>query len=280
MTSLGIYLPHSLNDDVNDYLDVKTYLLNNIYRHNVQSNIFKWEILFDYKIKNILSINLNMISLSKNPFLDKDICNNFDKNILDFLKNTKLIIDIIYNISHYQLNICYFDDTFIDFILNLDSDLLYSYNIIDNIVYKFSRSTKSIYDQNYLYINLFIDNNIYDTGNSRNFSFKLTQHIISKIYENPFIHFKSHKQIILKTLNTLINIDRLKIELFDNTFTALINDNVNKKLYNTNIIFRNCINESYIKPSCYCNYIRHPYNKHNKIDIVLKIKSANIDLVR
>jgi hypothetical protein len=86
-------------------------------------------------------------------------------------------------------------------------------------------------------------------------------------------------QHLIKTLNTLSDIDNLTIQLYDEKFQPLNNNFINQNLYDSvSLINCQCV-DSNIKPSCYCNYIRHPLNPNNRIDIAFKIGLVKNEIV-
>ena len=305
--SLGLYIPHTLNDSSlsYEYIDEVSFMIRNIDRKSDFNNMFKWKNILDNKIKNLLFIYLNMAILPVRPFIQKNILdptvkvNNIRNNLIDLLTQNKLVIDQDVKIGSKNINIPYFDSDVIEFNINNNYMVLYMINLKTNEMFVFNKSKQSLIHNEFLFLQIDSNDNLnnnfkLDTSYThRNFMFKL----IPLQYTDTNIYYKSVGQHLIKTLNELSNIDNLTIQIYDEKYKPLTNNFINQKLYNSSY---NCsCNElgssvehmvqpnpspdsclkTYSKPSCYCNYIRHPYNQANRIDIAFKIGQIKNEII-
>jgi hypothetical protein len=278
--NLGFYIEHSLiNPKLSyEYINECSFIVRNIDRTQQKiNNVFEWNNRLDNKIKRLLYIYIHILSIPNNPWLNKVLSNLFDTNF----KNNLLInktLDTSYTFNSINYIVGYYDSNIIDFIINDIYTDYYSYEINNDKFYKYSRSTKNMYDEPFIYLNIDVNNNLENntmlSTNKilNNFSYKLAP--IG--YTDDYVYYKALKQFILKTINTIKSIDNLTISLHDSSNKKLTNTFLNTNLYTSSEC--NC-DEDNIKASCYCSYIRHPYNKQNQIDISFKIGLINNEIV-
>jgi hypothetical protein len=282
--SLGIYIPYTLiNSDLSfEFLDETSFIIKNINRNSGKLNeVFKWKNTLDRKITNLMYIYVHITTIPLYPFINKTLVTDFDVNIKTILlshnTNKKLKIDMTIE----NITIAYFDDNIIDFILNNNNNNLYSIELNMNNVYLYTRSIKKITDNPFLYLDIDSNDNLnnnYSFNSSyimKKFNFKLVPIKNSDTY----VFYKGMGQYLLKTLNELVNIDNFTVQLYDSTYKPLINNYINKNLYNNTECLCNSNNTNITNASCYCNYIRHPLNKNNQIDIGFKIGQIKNELL-
>ena len=300
--SMGIYIPYSLlyPDFCFEFLDESSLIIKNVDKSDNQKNIFKWKNTLDNKIKNLIYIYIHLVTIPKFPFLNKIKIDlpysinlvNIINTLIDKYNNNTLVIDENYIINSNNISIAYFNNNIIDFVIDDDHSDLYSIeittntsnNIINSILYLYNRSDKSILDESYLYLDIDINNNlktsdIYSTNYlQKKFNFQLLPiHKTAK-----FIYFKGMGQYIQKALNDLVNINNFNIQIVGTSNNILNNIFINNYLYsngkpNCTCNFDNDLINN--KTSCYCNYIRHPFNLNNQIDISLKIGQIKNELI-
>ena len=279
--NLGFYIEYSLiNPELSyEYINECSFIVRNIDRTQQKiNNIFEWNNVLDNKIKKLLYIYIHFLSIPVNPWLNKELNNTFDTNF----KNNLLInktLDTLYTFNSIDYEVGYYDANIIDFIINNIYTDYYSYEINNNKIYKYTRSTRKISNEPFLYLTIDINNNLSNnTMLSTNkilydFNFKLMPIGIT----DDFVYYKSLKQYILKTINTIKSIDNLTISLHDSSNKKISNTFINSNLYTSNNTC-NCDDDN-TKASCYCTYIRHPFNKQNQIDISFKIGLINNEIV-
>lgn len=300
--ALGLYIPYSLlnTDPIFEFLDESSLIIKNTdsYQQLIGLNTFKWRNILDNKINNLIYIYVHIVTLPLHPFLNKieidltlsanitllNICNDLTSKY----NNKELVIDTNITIGINIINVAYYDEKIIDFIIDNNSNNLYSIELNQNKtsfkLYLYTRLTKSIIGEPQLYLDIDLFNNLkvnehLSTSQQINkFNFQLTP--IHKT--NNFIYYKGIGQYIQKTLNDLVNVDTFNVQLFGPTHNVLTNTFINKSnkfLLNKPICDCYHNDETNIKSSCYCNYIRHPYNLNNQIDIGLKIGQIKNELV-
>lgn len=277
--NLGSYIPYSLNDSKStyEYLSETSLLLQSYNRKLNENNLFNWTIKLE-RIKNVLYAYTHYITISLFPWLDKNdyILDDDIKNYLtDNFSNIK--IDQKITINGKIIQIAYFDNEIIDFIFNEDTTKLYSFNRIKTYLY--TRSKRKILSEPCLYLcldpNDNFNNNMVLTTNDKNkrFTYKLAPILMNKNY----VYYNGLKQFLFKTLNELKHINGMNIILYGSDFKDISNKNINYKA-NKNM-YCNCDFEETFIPSCYCNYIRHPLNKDNQVDIALKIGIVKNEII-
>ena len=276
--NLGFYIEYSLINPALSYesINESSFIIRNIDRTTGNiSNIFEWKNILDNKIKNLLYIYVHILSIPNKPFLDKIQYISFGA---DFLANlsTHNNIDIEYTYDIITYRVAYIDLQIIDFIINNDYTQYYSYEIINNKVYLYTQSTRSILNEPYIYLNInFPDNTTFNTSKLiNNFNFKL----VPILSTTNYIYYKAIKQYILKTISTIQSINNLTISLSDSTNKKLTNNFLNTNLYQSKYIICNCNNDIKLA-SCYCTYIRHPFNPKFQIDIGFKIGQIQNELI-
>jgi len=229
---------------------------------------------------NIKTIDIKSLLLSK-----------YNNNQLKNDDNIKI------NDENDNISISYIDSNIIDFVINLDYNNLYSIEInnldqknqlSDSIIYLYKRSTKLISSEPFLYIDIDSNNNLI-SNESYNTSYiekKFNYKIIPIHQTSNFVYFKGMGQYLLKTLNDLININSFDVQIYGSNYKLLNNTYINKNLYSTTTNYQtkpycscNLNESSNNKASCYCNYIRHPYNSNNQIDIGLKIGQIRNEVI-
>jgi len=280
--NIGMYIPYTLfnQDSTYEYIDELSFMIRSSDRSNGNyNNLFNWKNVLDNEIKKLIYIYIHIVTIPKYPWLNCKTTTNINELIIDYLINSfinnQLIIDQNIQIDVDNIMIAYYDNEIIDFNLNGNFNNLYSLNISNQIVYLYERSKRSILDEPYIYIdidsNLGLNNQIYNTDPTKKFSFK----IIPITITNNYVYYKGFKQFLIKNLNELVNIKMLDIKIFGTNNNILSNIHLNKKLYSLiSNKYYSCTCDDSInnnKASCLCNYIRHPYNPLNQIDIGFKI---------
>jgi hypothetical protein len=272
--NIGFYIPYALqNEQYYERFSESSLILRNVDRDaNDKNNMFKWRNIFSNKIKDLMYIHTHTITIPSYPFINKVKDTSINVDIITLLNTTPNITTnqiLTLLIPGDTIQIMYIDDTIIDFAINYDYTICYSLEKNNNTVYKYTRSNISM-NESFLYLDIDTNDNLNDklvlntSYIKKKFNFKLIPY--QKSASN--IYYKSSGQYIQKTLNELLNIKYLNISIYDSSYKPLVNSHINKSLYSNNIC--NC-SESDNVPSCYCNYIRHPMNKDNRIDIGLKI---------
>jgi hypothetical protein len=311
-SNLGFYIPYSIiePDSSYEYLDELSLMVKNINRSLTSGyNIFKWKNILDNKIHNMMYIYIHILSISLFPFIEKNLTTDVEKAIVNYIvfnikkiKTDQHIEFILGNNAKKIISISYIGLNYIDFIVNFDFNSSYSIefnqmtpkNMSLYKVYKYTRSTKSIIDEPFLYVDIDSNDNLnnnvqLDTSmEKKKFTFKISPITISSSY----VYYKGLGQYLLKTLNELITLDSVDITIYDSTYKVLSNTHINKDLSNQisekKITYCECLNNFDIdnnnyfkpKPSCYCLYLRHPLHKDNQIDISFKfgqIKNEQIN---
>lgn len=302
--SLGIYIPYSLlnTDPIFEFLDESSLMIKNIdsYYNIIGNNIFKWRNVLDNKINNLIYIYVHIVTLPLYPYLNKydidlSLVSNatllsISNNLTTKYNNNELNIDTNISIDSNIINVSYYDEKIIDFIINETTNNLYSIEFNSNKtsfkLYLYERSNKSIIDEAQLYLdidlfnNLKVNEHLSTSHNQNKFNFQL----IPISQTSNFIYYKGMGQYIQKSLNDLVNIDTFNVQLFGTSHNILTNTFINKSSkFQTYKPLCDCINENNndgnFKSSCYCKYIRHPYNLNNQIDIGLKIGQIKTELV-
>jgi len=278
----GFYIEYTLIDPqlTYEYINETSFMVRNIDRTlSNLSNIFNWNNILDNKIKNLLYIYIHILTIPIKPFLNKTIYNSFS---IDFINNLLLNcqIDINYTIEGISYSVAFVSSDIIDFIINDTYTEYYSYDIKSNIMHLYTRSTRTLTNEPYIYLNIDSNNNLSNNTSFNtsklinNFSFKLVPIEITTNY----IYYKAIKQYILKTINNIQSINTMTITLLDSTNKKLVNNLLNTDLYTTkNNICKCSIDVKYA--SCYCNYIRHPLNPQSQIDIGFKIGQIQNELM-
>jgi hypothetical protein len=277
--NIGIYTPYTLfnSESTYEYIDELSFIVRNCDRSGGNyNNLFNWRNVLDNKIKNLIFIYIHIVTIPMYPWLN---CNTIkiNQSITDHLmklsKHNNLIIDQNIQIDKDIIMIAYYDNEIIDFNINGNFNNLYSLNISNQNVYLYTRSNRTILNEPYIYIdidsNLGLNNQIYNTNPKKSFSFK----IIPITITDNYVYYKGFKQYLIKNLNELLNINMLDIKIFGTNNNILLNIHLNKNLYSSvsNKYYSCNCDYNIHKASCYCNYIRHPYNPQNQIDIGFKI---------
>jgi hypothetical protein len=295
LCSLGTYTTYAINDPdlIFEYLDETSLIIKNT-DIDTSNNTFKWKNILNNKINNLIYIHTHLITIPTYPFLNKKQINltispTLNTIMLNLLNqynvgNKNLSLDSNISIGTDIINVSYYDNEIIDFIINQNYLNLYSIIISDSTLYLYTRSSTSILLNNKLYLDIDINNNLklteYETTmkNIKKFNFQL-----QPIHQtNNFVYYKGIGQYIKKSINELINIDNFYVQLFDSSYNELNNKYINNKLYQTNQIqinACNCFESDIFLSSCYCKYIRHPLNLNNQIDVGLKIGQIKNELV-
>ena len=298
--NLGVYIPYAiLYPKLSyDFLDDLSFMVKNINRIKSSGyNIFKWKNNLDNQIKNLIYIYIHFLTISLNPWITKIICLDIDKQIIDYIiqSNLKkeLFIDLINQINqNYTIQISYIDSEIIDFSLNYDYSMCYSFNINTQIVYLYTRSNKKITDEEFLYVDIDTNNNLNNNNQfntsylTKKFSFKVTPIYITTSY----VYYQGIGQYLLKNINQLLSLNYININIYNSSYKLLENKYINKQLSDNisdnKIIYCDCLLQFDLnckqnsKPSCYCCYIRHPLNKSNQIDIAFKIGQIKNELIK
>jgi hypothetical protein len=287
--SLGLYTPYTLLDPslAYEYIDELSFMIRNIDRKNDFNNMFKWKNILDNKIKNLLFIYSHIAILPVYPFIEKNIfdptveINNIRNHLIDLFNQNKLIIDQNIQIGSKTINIPYYDTDIIEFNINSDFQSLFQINIKTNQLFIFKRSQRCLTNNEFLYLDIDSNDNL-NNNFQYNTSYKYHKYTFKLLplqYTDTNIYYKSMGQHLIKTLNTLSDIDNLTIQLYDEKFQPLNNNFINQNLYDSvSLINCQCV-DSNIKPSCYCNYIRHPLNPNNRIDIAFKIGLVKNEII-
>lgn len=281
--NIGFYIPYALqNEQYYERFNESSLILRNVDRDaNNINNMFKWRNIFENKIKDLIYIHTHTITIPLNPFINKVKDTSINVDIIMLLNTTQNITTnqiLTLIIQGDTIQIMYVDDSIIDFAINNDYTICYSLEKNSNTVYKYTRSNVLMND-GFLYLDIDTNDNLNDklilntSYIKKKFNFKLIPY--QKSASN--IYYKSSGQYIQKTLNELLNIKYLNISIYDSLYKPLVNSHINKSLY-TNNYNCNC-SESDNIPSCYCNYIRHPMYKDNRIDIGLKIGLVRNELL-
>jgi len=274
----GFYIEYSLIDPKlsYEYINEVSFIVRNIDRTPNNSNIFEWKNILDNKIKNLLYIYIHILTIPVKPWLDKNLYTSFDNGFDDYILTHK-IVDQTYTFNSITYQVAFSNDYIIDFISNTNT---FSYDIVYNKFYQYTRSTRSIMNEPFIYLNIDSNDNLsnnasYNTSKlTNNFSFKL----IPIAYTDNYVYYKSLKQYIIKKISTVKSLDYLNITLSDSTNRKMINNNLNDYLINRPYTVCDCINNE-VKASCYCTYIRHPLHPQSQIDIGFKIGQIQNELI-
>jgi hypothetical protein len=274
-SNIGFYIPYSIIDSNYSYesLSELSFMIRNDTRSNNYNNMFSWNNILDNKINRLIFIYLHIVSIPLYPWLN---CTNttIDENIIETLLKLNLKNDDIIIIDNNIICISYVDLNICDFSFNYDYSNCYSLDLNQKTVKLYNRSDKKIIDEPFLYVDIdqnnnLNDNKIYETGNIK-FNFKITPITISEKY----VYYKGLKQYILKSLNEVQTLENITINIYSAGRKLLSNTLLNNNLYKSKLC--SCIDSV---SSCYCNYIRHPSNPNNQIDISFKIGQINNELI-
>jgi len=278
----GFYIEYTLINPKLTYESINetSFMIRNIDRNiSNLSNIFEWKNILSNKIKNLLYIYIHILSIPIYPFLNKTLYILFSTEFINnLIINNQIDTEYIFDGITYQ--VAFVNSDIIDFIINNDKTQYYSYEIDTNKTYLYTRSTRSMFDEPFIYLNIDSNNNLsnntsFNTSKlTNNFSFKL----IPIDSTTNYIYYKAIKQYILKTISTIQSIDTLTITLSDSTNKKLVNNLLNTYLYSTKNNICNCTDDSKLA-SCYCTYIRHPLNPKSQIDIGFKIGQIQNELI-
>jgi hypothetical protein len=280
--NLGFYIEYTLIDPKLTYesINESSFMIRNIDRTSSKlSNLFEWKNIIDNKIKYLLYIYIHILSIPIRPFLDKTIYTLFSANFIsNLIVNNQ--IDINYTADGITYQVAFINSDIIDFIIDNNYTQYYSYEIKTNKTYLYTRSTRTITNEPFIYLNIDSNDNLsnntsYNTSKlTNNFSFKLIPIFITSNY----VFYKALKQYILKTIATIQSIDTLTITLSDSTNKKLVNNQLNTNLYQKKNLVCNCTEDTKFA-SCYCTYIRHPSNPNSQIDIGFKIGQIQNELI-
>ena len=276
--NLGFYIEYTLIDPSVTYesINESSFIVRNIDKTSSGNNIFEWKNIMDNKIKNLLYIYVNLLSVPLYPWIDKTEYNLFTSDFTSYLLLNNQI-DTYYSYININYQVAYIDNNIIDFI---SDNINYSYEINTNTYFSYIKSTRKITDEPYLYLNIDANNHLsnntfYNTSKlTNNFNFKL----VPMLSTNNFVYYKALKQYILQKLNNMQTINKLEICLFDSKNKKLINNHINNQINIKSYSICNCI-DNIIKASCYCKYIRHPLNMNSQIDISFKIGQIQNELI-
>lgn len=286
--SLGLYIPYSLvyNDTSYEYIDEFSIMISNL--NSKSTNMFEWNVKLNTILKNLLFIYIHIVSIPLHPFLNRSLMNSSEfEFIITYLKTNILTLNYnqIYNISSdINIIIMYIssDKNVVDFIINKEYDKLYSYVILDDLLYLYYQSNRSILDTGYLYLsidsndNLNMNNTYNTTNNGIKYNFKLNPLKTDEIC-NQYIYYKANFQYIMKTQNNPFILDRFNVKIYDGTFKPLNNQFINND--DDLKLNLNCSCELSDNFSCYCKYIRHPLYKNNQIDISFKLGKIHNEII-
>jgi hypothetical protein len=287
--SLGLYIPYSLlyNDTSYEYIDEFSIMISNFNSKN--TNMFEWNIKLNTILKNLLFIYIHIISIPLNPFLNRSLINNSEfESIITYLKINILTLNYnqIYNITEtINIIIMYInsDKNLVDFVINKEYNKLYSYEMLDDFLYLYYQSNRSILDTGYLYLsidsndNLNMNNTYNTTNNGIKYNFKLNPLKTDDIC-NKYIYYKANFQYIMKTQNNPFILDKFNVKIYDGTFKPLNNPFINND--DDLKLNLNCSCELSDTLSCYCKYLRHPLYKNNQIDISFKLGKIHNEIIK
>jgi hypothetical protein len=287
--SLGLYIPYSLlyNDTSYEYIDEFSIMISNFNSKN--TNMFEWNIKLNTILKNLLFIYIHIISIPLNPFLNRSLMNNSEfESIITYLKINILTLNYnqIYNITEtINIIIMYIssDKNLVDFVINKEYNKLYSYEMLDDFLYLYYQSNRSILDTGYLYLsidsndNLNMNNTYNTTNNGIKYNFKLNPLKTDDIC-NKYIYYKANFQYIMKTQNNPFILDKFNVKIYDGTFKPLNNPFINND--DDLKLNLNCSCEISDTLSCYCKYLRHPLYKNNQIDISFKLGKIHNEIIK
>ncbi len=274
----GFYIEYSLIDSQlsYEYINEVSFIVRNIDRSQSKiNNMFEWINIIDNKIKNLIYIYIHIVSIPLTPYIDKTPCTFYPDFITFLLANNQ--VNTIYMFNDIVYQVAFINDSIIDFISDL---VTYSFNRLDNTFYMYKTSNKSMLTEPFIYLNVDSNDNLsnnacYNTSKlTNNFSYKL----VPILNNNNYIYFKAIKQYIIKKVNTVQSINNLNISLSDSTNKKLINQHINKYMYNQTYLKCDCIDNIRLA-SCYCTYIRHPFHVDSQIDIGFKIGQIQNELI-
>ena len=285
--NLGFYLPYSLDNPEmgNEYIDELGFMVKNVDRNGTSiNNMFKWTNILNNKIMNLMLIYIHLLAMPLYPFINRSEINDFDSILINLLLESNVTKDQILDYNDSTIQILYVDEDIIDFCIDYDYKNLYSLNINSKKIYLYTRSKKKISDDGFLYIDIDSNDNLSNNYslNSSYLNKKFTFKLIPIILTNDFIYYKGLNQYILKSVDKLVSLDSLNINIYDASFKPLTNQFINNKLYNDKYVCNCDADKSNIltsKPSCYCNYLRHPLNNNNQIDIAIKFAQVKNELI-
>jgi hypothetical protein len=234
---------------------------------------------------------IHYLTIPLYPWLEKNISSDIDKEIIDYLNLNKnnLSLNQIVNLNLQSdkkiiINISYIDIDFIDFSIDYNYKHTYSIEFKTNTIYLYKRSCRPITEEGFLYIDIDSNDNFNNNiqVNSSNIIKKFNYKVYPTTVTSSYVYYKAIGEFLLKTLNELVNVDYLNINIYNAAYTKLSNNYINKKLvdeiHQNRIKNCNCTFDD-INASCYCNYIRHPLNKNNQIDISFKIGIIKNELI-
>ena len=124
------------------------------------------------------------------------------------------------------------DKNLVDFVINKEYNKLYSYEMLDDFLYLYYQSNRSILDTGYLYLsidsndNLNMNNTYNTTNNGIKYNFKLNPLKTDDIC-NKYIYYKANFQYIMKTQNNPFILDKFNVKIYDGTFKPLNNPFIN-----------------------------------------------------
>ena len=294
----GFYIPYSLlyPDTGYEFLHEVSCIIKNTNRSsNSNKDMFKWKNVLDTKIKNLMFLFIHILIIPMYPWIEKNKTSDINQQISNYLiqnkKNLSLnqVLNFVSDNLTTTVNVSYIDDEFIDFSLNYDYSKTYSIEFNTNNIYLYTRSKRKIIDEHFLYIDI-------DSNNNFNHNIQLNTSLLTKKFSfkvipititSSYVYYKALGQFIFRSLNDLINVDYFDINIYSESYKPLSNIYINKKLMidtSKNIINHcDCIESDDLdkktNASCYCNYIRHPLNKNNQIDIGFKMGLIQNELI-
>ncbi len=264
--NMGFYIPHSINNpkNSNEYIDDLQFMVKNTDRTGSLNNTFKWTNILNNKITNMMYIYLHMMSLPLYPFIDKTEIVDIDEILVNLLieNHNNLLADQTIEYNDITIQILYIDETIIDYTIDNDYKNLYSLNLENHKLYLYTRSKRKISDDGFLYIDIDSNDNL-NNNYSLNSSYqnkKFTFKLIPIVFNNEYVYYRGINQYIYKSVDKLVSIDKLTINIYNSNYKPLSNPHVNSNLYN---------DKNYN-----CNYLRHPLNNCNQIDISFKFSQV------
>ena len=274
--NLGNYINFTLNTKQSfEYIDEMIIDIDNINKNN--NNIFSFNYDFINKINNINYFDIINVCIPNNIFINRSQIDNNNIIYTNILNNINLIKDktnmminsILYTIHNYQeIN------KTIYFSINRDYNIVY-YIIIENgniiLNYKYELDKNILFENNSkIYLSITnLDNHLINTTSNINY---YTMLYIDKKIENN-LYYKTRNCFHLYKKSELLNISKLKINLFLNQDNILYN-----KYYDNTIEINDCnceINNR--KPGCKCIYILQP--NYFRIIISLRLGVYKMDMI-
>jgi hypothetical protein len=285
--NMGFYIPYStLYPNLSsEYID-KLYFMTRSVDRNMPSNnnIFEWNCNLTNQIKNLIYIYPHVLSIPTYPFILKTIC-NIQSDIITFISINIIESNETYIIDNKHISISYMelDETnntndsnesninnikSVEFVIDFDISNLYMIDFKNKQNFLYRRSNDNITNHELLYLEIDPNNNmrndLLSTNNTKHFTFKMFEYVQTKNY----VYYVSTGQYIFLSMNELQNINRINVAISDHD-KKLSNSHINWKLNKLHHCY--CVENNTFLPSCYCSYIRHPFNSQNKIDIGFKI---------